>query len=91
MIVHDRYRFKLVNTKTIPVSVEYLVQASGDWTITDLIGERRDNSTYRHQAQVNPGAVLELGPFTISVRTMDLVPAPRPPVVQPLPKLVPKP
>ena len=91
MITHDRIRFKLVNTKTIPVSVEYLVQANGDWTITDLVGERRDHTTYRHQAQVAPGAVLALGPFTISVRSSDLVPAPRPPEIQPLPKLVPKP
>jgi hypothetical protein len=90
-ITHDRYRFKLVNTKPIPVSVEYMVHAQGDWTISDLIGERRDNSTYRHQAQVGPGAILALGPFTISVRSSDLVPAPRPPVVQPMPKMVPKP
>ncbi len=90
-INHDRYTFKLVNTKTIPVSVEYLVRARGDWTISNLEGERRDQRTYRHQAQVDAGGILDLGPFTISRRTNDLVPVPQPPEIQPLPKLVPQP
>ena len=84
---HDRYRFRLVNTARIPVSVEYLVNANGDWTIEGLIGERRDQSTYRHQAQVAPGAVLELGPFTISTRQGEHVPPVKPPEIQPLPKI----
>ena len=84
---HDRYRFRLVNTVKIPVSVEYLVSASGDWTIEGLTGERRDQSTYRHQAQVQPGAVLELGPFTISTRQGERIPPVKPPEIQPLPKI----
>lgn len=84
---HDRYRFRLVNTAKIPVSVEYLVSAVGDWTIEGLAGERRDQSTYRHQAQVQPGAVLELGPFTISTRQGERIPPVKPPEIQPLPKI----
>jgi hypothetical protein len=84
---HDRYRFRLVNTAKIPVSVEYLVNANGDWTIEGLVGERRDQSTYRHQAQVAPGAVLELGPFTISTRQGERIPPVKPPEIQPLPKI----
>ncbi len=84
---HDRYRFRLVNTVKIPVSVEYLVSAGGDWTIDGLTGERRDQSTYRHQAQVQPGAVLELGPFTISTRMGEKIPPVKPPEIQPLPKI----
>jgi hypothetical protein len=84
---HDRYRFRLVNTVKIPVSVEYLVSANGDWTIEGLTGERRDQSTYRHQAQVQPGAVLELGPFTISTRMGEKIPPVKPPEIQPLPKI----
>ncbi|HEX3133536.1 MAG TPA: hypothetical protein VHX44_08120 [Planctomycetota bacterium] len=84
---HDRYRFRLVNTAKIPVSVEYLVNANGDWTIDGLVGERRDQSTYRHQAQVAPGAVLELGPFTISTRQGERIPPVKPPEIQPLPKI----
>lgn len=84
---HDRYRFRLVNTAKIPVSVEYLVSANGDWTIEGLAGERRDQSTYRHQAPVAPGAVLELGPFTISTRMGEKIPPVKPPEIQPLPKI----
>jgi len=84
---HDRYRFRLVNTAKIPVSVEYLVNANGDWTIEGLTGERRDQATYRHQAQVAPGAVLELGPFTISTRQGERIPPVKPPEIQPLPKI----
>jgi hypothetical protein len=84
---HDRYRFRLVNTAKIPVSVEYLVSAGGDWTIEGLVGERRDQSTYRHQAQVAAGAVLELGPFTISTRMGERIPPVKPPEIQPLPKI----
>jgi len=84
---HDRYRFRLVNTAKIPVSVEYLVNAGGDWTIEGLTGERRDQSTYRHQAQVAPGAVLELGPFIISTRQGERIPPVKPPEIQPLPKV----
>lgn len=84
---HDRYRFRLVNTAKIPVSVEYLVNANGDWTIDGLTGERRDQGTYRHQAQVAAGAVLELGPFTISTRLGEQIPPVKPPEIQPLPKI----
>jgi hypothetical protein len=84
---HDRYRFRLVNTAKIPVSVEYLVNANGDWTIDGLAGERRDQSTYRHQAQVAAGAVLELGPFTISTRMGEKIAPVKPPEIQPLPKI----
>jgi hypothetical protein len=84
---HNRYRFRLVNTVKIPVSVEYLVSANGDWTIEGLTGERRDQSTYRHQAQVQPGAVLELGPFTISTRHGERIPPVKPPEIQPLPAI----
>jgi hypothetical protein len=84
---HDRFRFRLVNTAKIPVSVEYLVNANGDWTIEGLTGERRDQSTYRHQAQVAAGAVLELGPFTISTRVGEKIPPVKPPEIQPLPKI----
>jgi hypothetical protein len=90
-ISHDRYRFSLVNTKPIPVSVEYLVLTDGDWSIDNLSGERRDSQTYRHQAQVQAGAQLQLGPYTVSVRTNELVPVPRPPVIAPLPKVTGKP
>ncbi len=84
---HGRYRFRLVNTAKIPVSVEYLVSAGGDWTIEGLVGERRDQSTYRHQAQVAAGAVLELGPFTISTRMGEKIPPVKPPEIKPLPKI----
>jgi hypothetical protein len=84
---HDRYRFRLVNTKTIPVSLEYLVNGNGDWTIEGLVGERRDNATYRHQAKIDSGKVLELGPFTISTRIGEHVPGIKPPDIQPLPKI----
>jgi hypothetical protein len=90
-VSHDRYRFTLVNTKPIPVSVEYLVLANGDWSIDNLVGERRDAQTYRHQASVLAGGVLQLGPYTVSVRSSELVPLPRPPVVNPLPKMTGKP
>ncbi len=84
---HDRYRFRLVNTAAIPVSVEYLVNANGDWTIDGLVGERRDHATYRHQAKVAAGAVLELGPFTITTRSGERIPPVKPPEIQPLPKI----
>ena len=86
--MHDRYRFKLVNTKPIPVSVEYLVATGGgDWTIDGLVGERRDQGTYRHQAKVDAGKLLELGPFTISTSQGDLAKPTKPPGLQPLPKI----
>jgi hypothetical protein len=84
---HDRYRFRLVNTKTIPVSLEYLVNGNGNWTIEGLTGEKRDQSTYRHQAKIDAGKVLELGPFTISTRIGEPVPGVKPPDIQPLPKI----
>ena len=84
---HDRYRFRLVNTKTIPVSLEYLVNGNGSWTIEGLTGEKRDQSTYRHQAKIDAGKVLELGPFTISTRHGEPVPGIKPPGIQPLPKI----
>jgi hypothetical protein len=84
---HDRYRFRLVNTKTIPVSLEYLVNGNGNWTIEGLTGEKRDQSTYRHQAKIDDGKVLELGPFTISTRHGEPVPGIKPPGIQPLPKI----
>jgi hypothetical protein len=86
-IAHDRYRFRLVNTKPIPVSLEYLIAAGGDWTIDGITGERRDQTTYRHQAQVPAGEVLELGPFTISTRTSEKIPPVKPPEILPLPKI----
>jgi len=68
-IEHQRYDFRLVNTKPIPVSLEYLVQTGGGaWQITDLVGERRNEHLYRHRSQVAAGVVLELGPFVISNR-----------------------
>lgn len=67
--LHDAHRFKLVNTKPIPVSVEYLVTTpGGEWKITGLAGERRDDTTYRVQARVEVGAAFELGPFVITSR-----------------------
>jgi hypothetical protein len=84
---HNRYRFRLVNTSKIPVSVEYLVMAGGDWSIDGLTGERRDQTTYRHQAQVASGALLELGPFTISTRHGEAITPVKPPEIQPLPKI----
>ena len=86
--MHDRYRFKLVNTKPISVSVEYLVATGGgDWTIDGLIGERRDQGTYRHQAKVDAGKLLELGPFTISTKQGELAQPGKPPGIQPMPKI----
>jgi hypothetical protein len=84
---HDRYRFRLVNTKTIPVSLEYLVNGNSNWTIEGLVGEKRDQTTYRHQAKIDAGKVLELGPFTISTRFGEHVPGIKPPEIQPLPKI----
>ena len=84
---HDRYRLRLVNTKTIPVSLEYLVNGNGNWTIDGLAGEKRDQTTYRHQAKIDDGKVLELGPFTISTRIGEAVPGIKPPDIQPLPKI----
>ena len=84
---HDRYRFRLVNTKTIPVSLEYLVNGNGDWTIDGLTGEKRDQTTYRHQGKIDAGKVLELGPFTISTRIGEAVPGIKAPDIQPLPKI----
>ena len=85
---HDRYRFRLVNTKTISVSLEYLVNGNGNWTIDGLAGEKRGSATYRHQAKIDAGKVLELGPFTISTRTGEHVPGIKPPEIQPLPKIL---
>ena len=85
---HDRYRFRLVNTKTISVSLEYLVNGNGDWTIDGLAGEKRDSATYRHQAKIDAEKVLELGPFTITTRTGEHVPGIKPPEIQPLPKIL---
>ena len=85
---HDRFRFRLVNTKTIPVSLEYLVNGNGDWTIEGLAGEKRDQATYRHQAKIDAGKVLELGPFTISTRFGEPAPGIKPPAIQPLPKIL---
>ncbi len=86
--MHDHYRFTLVNTKPFPVSIEYMVATGGgEWTIDGLIGERRDQDTYRHQATVDPGKLLELGPFTISTSQGDLAKPNRPPGLQPLPKI----
>jgi hypothetical protein len=86
--MHDRYRFKLVNTKPIPVSLEYLVATGGgEWTIDGLAGERRDQGTFRHQARVDAGKLLELGPFTISTSQGEAPRPGRPPGVQPLPRI----
>ncbi len=85
--IHNSYSFNLVNTKSIPISVEFLVQTDGDWTITNLTGERRDQSTYRHQAQVEAGTTLALGPFTVSVRTSNIVAEPKLPKINPLPTI----
>ncbi len=89
-ITHDRFAFTLVNTKTIPVSVEYLVYASGRWSIHNLAGERRDETTHRHQAQVAAGETLDLGPFTVSVGT-NKEPTLQPPEMLPLPDIKSKP
>jgi hypothetical protein len=93
-IEHDRWRFKLVNTKPIAVSLEYLVAAGGDWAVTGLDGERRDQNTFRHQDRVEAGKALELGPFTITTRkgarsaSGGVAPAPpKPPEVVPLPRV----
>lgn len=69
-INHDRWRFKLVNTKAIPVSLEYLIRvdSDSDWAVNGLTGERRDKLSFRHQDKADPGKALELGPFTISQR-----------------------
>lgn len=65
--VHDAYRFRLVNTRSIPVSVEYLVGTpGGEWKITGLEGERRDANTFRVQERVEQGRALELGPFVVT-------------------------
>jgi hypothetical protein len=92
-VEHDRWRFRLVNTKPIAVSLEYLVTAQGDWTVAGLTGERRDEHTWRHQDRVDSGKTLELGPFTISVRKGarghgGIAPVPPvPPDVLPLPRI----
>jgi hypothetical protein len=67
-IEQNRWRFKLVNTKPIAVSLEYLIHAQGDWSIDALTGERRSAVEWRHQEHVASGQVLELGPFTVMTR-----------------------
>jgi hypothetical protein len=88
-IDHNRWRFKLVNTKAIPVSLEYLVSGSGDWQVEGLSGERRSETQLRHQERIKGGEVLELGPFTITTRKgargNAANPPPKAPVPQPLP------
>jgi hypothetical protein len=88
-VEHDRFRFKLVNTKPIPVSVEYLVATGGgDWSVAGLEGERRDQNTFRHQDRVEAGKALELGPFTITMRQGERSNAPpKPPEIRPLPRI----
>jgi hypothetical protein len=88
-IDHDRWRFKLVNTKAIPVSLEYLIGGAGDWSVDGLSGERRSETQLRHQDRIAGGAVLDLGPFTINsrkgARGNAPLPPPKPPMPQPLP------
>jgi hypothetical protein len=67
-IAHDRWRFALVDSAPIAVSLEFLVDAQGDWSISGLSGERRDQASWRHQDRIAAGTRLELGPFTISTR-----------------------
>ncbi len=67
-IAHDRWRFAVVDSAPIPVSLEFMVPAQGDWSIGGLSGERRDQASWRHQDRIAVGARLELGPFTISTR-----------------------
>lgn len=70
---HVTSRFKLVNTRTVPVSIELLVPTpGGEWRITGLDGERRDANTYRVQARVEPGAAFETGDFTVTTRLGDV-------------------
>lgn len=70
--VHDAHRLKLVNTRAIPISVEYMVATPGrEWKLTGLEGERRDERTFRVQARVEPGRTLELGPFVITSKAME--------------------
>jgi hypothetical protein len=67
-IAHERWRFAVVDSAPIPVSLEFMVAAQGDWSISGLGGERRDQTSWRHQDRIPAGARLELGPFTISTR-----------------------
>ncbi len=67
-IAHDRWRFAVADSAPIPVSLEFMVAAQGDWSISGLGGERRDQASWRHQDRIAAGARLELGPFTISTR-----------------------
>jgi hypothetical protein len=65
---HDRWSLVVVDASRIALALEYLVPASGDWTITGLSGERRDQNQWRHVDQIAAGGRLVLGPFTISTR-----------------------
>jgi hypothetical protein len=67
-IAHERWRIAVVDSAPIAVSLEVMVSAQGDWTISGLSGERRDQGTWRHQDRIAVGTRLELGPFTISTR-----------------------
>jgi len=70
---HQTHRFKLVNTRAIPVSVEFIVPTGGgEWKITGLDGERRDQQTFRVQARVEAGRTWETGDFTITTRVGDV-------------------
>ena len=90
-VEHQRWRFKLVNTKAIPVSLEYMVNGGGDWQVDGLSGERRSGTQFRHQDRIKAGEVLELGPFTITTRKGARgnapIPPPKPPLPQPLPPI----
>ncbi len=88
-IDHQRWRFKLVNTKAIPVSLEYLIGGSGDWQVEGLSGERRSETQLRHQERIKGGEVLELGPFTITTRKGARGNAGNPPPKAPLPQPLP--
>ena len=68
---HRSYTFSLHNTRSIPISIEYLIPATGDWEIFNLKGERRSNYQFRHLATVQPGNSWELGPYTVSTRQGD--------------------
>ena len=90
-IDHDRWRFKLVNTKAIPVSLEYLISGNGDWTVEGLGGERRSETLMRHLDTIKAGQVLELGPFSVLSRRGARGTAPIQPPKLPVQPLLPLP
>ena len=68
-VEHKAYGFKLRNTRSLPISVEYLISpGGGEWKITGLQieGERRSANLYRVRAKIQPGEELVLGPYVIT-------------------------